>query len=98
MSKSWAALNLLGLIFSVLGGVLLFFSLTLKPSNYSLVETANHKVAICLGEKLVTSGFWGDLVLSDDSCPQGIGPNRAAVIEAYKPECVPWGLGLIWVG
>jgi hypothetical protein len=76
----------------------LFLSLTLKPSNYRLVETNNHDVAICLGDKVVSSGYGGGIGVGDEPCPQGIRPSRAPVIEAEKPAYVPWGLGLIWVG
>ena len=34
-----AALNLLGLFCTVVGGVFLFFNLTVKPSSYRLVES-----------------------------------------------------------
>jgi len=97
-SKLWAVLNLIGLICSVVGGLLLFFSLTLRPSNYKLVEKSDHGVAICLGDKLVASGFGGGFIVSDDRCPQESGPSRAPVIQAEKPTYVPWGLGLILVG
>ena len=77
-----AALNLVGLLFGLIGGLLLFFSLTLKPSNYRLVEKSDHGVAICLGDKLVASGYGGGIIVSDEPCPQGIGPSRTPVIEA----------------
>ena len=65
MTRLWAALNLLGLILGLIGGLLLFFSLTLKPSNYRLVEKSDHSVAICLNDKLVVAGFGGPLVVTN---------------------------------
>jgi hypothetical protein len=62
------------------------------------VEKSDHDVAICLGDKLVSSGYGGGIGVGDEPCPQGIGPSRAPVIEAEKPAYVPWGLELIWVG
>jgi hypothetical protein len=97
-SRVLTALNLIGLLFGLIGGLLLFFSLTLKPSNYRLVEKNDHGVAICLDHKLVMSGNGGAIIVSDAPCPQGIGPSRTPVIEAEKPAFVPWGLGLICVG
>jgi hypothetical protein len=93
-----ALLNLLGLSFSVVGGVLLFYSLTLKASNYRLVEKSDHDVAICLNDKLVATGYGGPLRVTDEPCPKGTAPSLAAVIEAEKPAYVPLGLGLICFG
>ena len=61
------------------------------------MEKSDHDVAICLGDKLVSSGYGGGIGVGDEPCPQGIGPSRAPVIEAEKPAYAPWGLGLIWV-
>ena len=93
-----AVLNLLGLSFNLIGGVLLFYSLTLKSSNYRLVEKSDHGVAICLNDKLVGTGYGGPLGVTDEPCPKGIGPSLAPVIEAEKPAYVPWGLGLMCFG
>jgi hypothetical protein len=98
VTKLWAALNLPGLLCSVVGGVLLFLRLTLKASNYRFVEKSDHSVAICLNDRSVATGFGGGLIVTDEPCPLGIGPSVAPVIEAEKPAYVPWGLGLIWVG
>jgi uncharacterized membrane protein len=96
--KLWAVLNLVGLLFSVLGGVLLFCSLTATSSNYRLVEKEDHGVAICLNDKVVASGYGGPLIITDEPCPKGIGPSVASVIVAENPKYVPWGFGLIFVG
>ncbi len=93
-----AALNLAGLSCSLVGGILLFYTLTLKRSNYRLVEKSDHSVAICLNDKLVATGFGGPLIVADEPCPQGIGPSAAPVIEAEKPAYLPWALGLIVAG
>ena len=97
-ARTWAALNLLGLFLSVIGGILLFYSLTLKASNYRFVEKSDHDVAICLNDKLVATGYGGPLRVTDEPCPTGIAPSRAPVIEAEKPAYVPWGLGIICLG
>ena len=58
--QRWPALiNIVGLLAGFVGGLFLFSSMTLSSSNYSLVETSDHQVAICLNGKLVTSGFGG---------------------------------------
>jgi hypothetical protein len=95
--KASAILNLLGLICSVRGGILLFYSLSLVPSSYSLVERTDHGVAICLNGKLVASGYGGALVVTNEPCPKGLGPV-APVIEAERPGFVGLRLGLIVVG
>lgn len=98
LTTFWAALNLAGLSLSVLGGVLLFCSLTATSSNYRLVEKSDHGVAICLNDKLVATGFGGPIILSDEPCPTGKGPSVASVVAAERPVFVPWGFGLIFVG
>jgi hypothetical protein len=97
-AKALAALNLLGLFLGLIGGILLFYSLTLKASNYRFVEKSDHDVAICLNDKVVATGYGGPLRITDEPCPAGIAPSLAPVIEAEKPEYVPWGLGLICFG
>ena len=41
-------------------------------------------------------GHWSSL--TNEPCPQAIGPSRAPVIEAEKPAYVPCGLALVCVG
>jgi hypothetical protein len=65
--RLWAALNLVGLLCSLIGGILLFYSLVLRPSNYRLVEKSDHNVAICLNDKLVASGWGGPLGVTDEA-------------------------------
>lgn len=91
-------LNLLGLVCSLIGGILLIYTLELKRSSFRLVETSNHDVAICLNEKKVASGYGGPLNVTDEPCPEATGPSAAAVIEAERPAFVPWGLGLMCLG
>jgi hypothetical protein len=98
MVRRLAALNLLGVISSFVGALLLTYALTMTSLNYKLVETKEHGVAICLNDKLVASGFGGGIIMSDDPCPQAIGPSRAPVIEAERPAFFAWGLRLLWVG
>ena len=69
MTQWWALLNLLGLVCSFLGGLFLFYSLTLKPSNFRLVKVGEKELAICLDDKIVVAGYGGPLVVSDDVCP-----------------------------
>lgn len=98
MVRFLAFLNLLGVISSFAGGLLLSYALTLKSSNYRLVETSDHKVAICLDDKLVSSGFGGGIIVGDEPCPPSVGPSRAPVIEAERPEFFSYGLRLLWGG
>jgi hypothetical protein len=93
-----AVLNLLGLVCSLIGGFLLFYNLTLKSSNYRLVQKSDGGVAICLNKKLVASGYGGPLVLTNDPCPDWNGTGPTAEVVAEKPVYVPWGLGLIIAG
>jgi hypothetical protein len=97
-TRLFATLNLLGLFFGVIGGIVLFYSLALRSSNYRLVEKSDHGVAICLNDKVVEGGFGGPLIVSDKSCPQSIEPSLAPVIEAHRPVFVPLGLVLICLG
>ena len=96
--RLWATLNPLGLLSSLVGGIFLFYSLTLKASNYRLVEKSDHDVAICLNDKVVATGYGGPLRVTDEPCPQGIAPSLAPVIVADNPTFVTWGLGLIVIG
>jgi hypothetical protein len=96
MRRSLGVLNIVGLFCGLVGGLLLAFSLTLKASNYQLVETSEHQVVICHNDKLVSAG-WGGSLVGGQPCPQGVGPKVAPVIQAEKPAYVPWGLALVWL-
>ncbi len=98
MVKLLAALNLLGVISSFVSAILLTYALTITSSNYKLVETLDHKVAICLNDKLVSSGFGGGIAATAEPCPPSIGPSRAPVIEAENPRFFKCGLRLLWIG
>jgi hypothetical protein len=93
-----AVLNLLGLVFGVVGGLLLFFALTLKPSDYRLVKTRGDKVAICLDNKKVEAGYGGPLAVSAEDCPDVAGNGPTPQIEAHHPAFVRWGLALVIIG
>ena len=98
-SRGKAILNLVGLFFSMAGSILLFCSLTLKSSNFRLVEKSDGGVAICLNGKLVASGFGGPLIVTTDTCPDDwkhTGPTPEIIAE--RPTYVPWGLGFIIIG
>jgi hypothetical protein len=97
-TKLYAVSNVMGLLFGLIGGILLFYSLTPRASNYKLVEKNDHDVAICLNDKVVATGYGGPLRVTDETCPEGIMPSVAAVIEADHPAFVSWGMGLIIVG
>lgn len=98
MSRGRERMNLAGLICGLVGGLLIVYALPLTRSNYRLVETSNHHVAICFNEKTVEAGYGGPLIVSDKPCPDGIGPSAAPVIGAERPIFVPLGVGLIVLG
>lgn len=98
MIRIIAVLNLFGLALSFVGGILLVYVLSMKSSNFRLVERENHDVAICLNGKVVATGFGGPLRVTDEPCPEGIGASTAAVIESEHPAFARWGLVLISVG
>jgi hypothetical protein len=89
---------LLGLVFGVVGGLLLFSALTLKPSDYRLVKVRDAKVAICLDNKTVEAGSGGLLVVSAEDCPDLAGNGPTPQVEASRPALVRWGLALVIVG
>jgi len=90
--------NFLGLIVGFAGGVLLACSLSLKTSDYRLVETGKHEVVICHHDKLVGVGFGGPLVTGDEPCPKGSGPSAAAVVETNNDALAKVGLILVIIG
>jgi hypothetical protein len=98
MKRFLAVTNLLGLIIGVVGGVMLACSLSLKTSNYRLVENEKHEVVICHNNKLIGVGFGGPLVASDEPCPSGSGPSAAAVVETNNDALAKLGLILVIVG
>ena len=73
-------------------------ALSLKPSNYRLVENEKHEVVICHDDKLVGVGYGGPLVTGDQPCPQGLGPSEAPVIETNNETEARLGLILVIVG
>ncbi len=98
LTKVWAVLNLIGLVYSVVGGLLLAYALTLKPSNFRLVKTGEKELAICLDNRTVVAGYGGPLVVSDDPCPDLKGTGPTAEITANRPRVAHLGLLLIIVG
>jgi hypothetical protein len=96
-----AVANFLGLILGVAGGVMLALSLSIKPSNYRLVEAKRSdvsEVVICHGNKIVAAGYGGPLVMTDEDCPTGTGPSEAAVVETNNEEVAKLGLYLVIFG
>jgi hypothetical protein len=98
MKRMFAVANLFGLIIGVAGGVLLACSLSLKTSNYRLVENEKHEVVICHDGKLVGVGYGGPLTTGDEPCPEGLGPSSAAVVETNNDALAKLGLILVIVG
>ena len=96
--RIWVALNLVGLIFTLVGGVLLFYCLTLKPSSYRLVKTSDGRPVICLDDKEVTVSFGGGFGAGDACSEDWKHTGLTAEIVAERPSFVHWGLGLIFVG
>ena len=86
MKRTCAIANLVGLILGVVGGALLALSLSLKTSNYRFVETEKHEVVICHNDKLVAAGYGGPLGVTNETCPKGIGPSEAPVIETNNKD------------
>jgi hypothetical protein len=89
---------LLGLVFGVIGGLLLFFALTLRPSDYRLVKTSGDKVVLCLDNKKVEAGDGGSLMVSAEDCPDLAGNGPTPQIQANRPAFARWGLALVIVG
>jgi hypothetical protein len=99
MTGRWMGiLNLLGLACGVIGGVLLAYSLELKPSNFRLVEGKDRQVAICLNGKKVVAGFGGPLVVSEDPCLDMTDTGPTPQVMANRPEFVTTGVWLIIIG
>ncbi len=90
-SRWFAILNLAGLALSVAGGVILTYSLTVKPSHYRLVKTREGTVAICLDGKLVQAGFGGPLVATDDPCPDMETTGPVLQVVANRERLSKWG-------
>ena len=98
MTHLWAIFNLIGLVFSVLGGLFLFYSLMLKPSNFRLVKVGEHELAICLDDKKVVAGYGGPLVVSDEVCPELSKTGPTPQVVANRPRLANLGILLILLG
>jgi hypothetical protein len=98
MAQLWAFLNLIGLVCSVLGGLFLFYSLTLKPSNFRLVKVGEKELAICLDDRIVVAGYGGPLVVSDDVCPDIGKTGLTPQVVANRPKLTNFGILLILIG
>jgi hypothetical protein len=97
-AQLWALLNLIGLVCSVLGGLFLFYSLALKPSNFRLVKVGESKLAICLDDKKVIAGYGGPLVVSDEVCPDMVKTGPTPQVVANRPKLASSGVLLILIG
>jgi hypothetical protein len=95
MERTWAVLNLLGWTCSVLGGLFLFYSLTFEPSHFRLVKTGEEALAMCLDGRKVTGGFGGELVVSEDPCPNMDQTGPTLQVTANRPQLAHWSVGLI---
>ena len=92
-----AWLNLFGLLLTFVGAVFLDIALTVKTSAYKFVETEDHAVVICHGNKVVGSGYGGKF-RAGESCPTGIGPVDVPILETNNPSLAFAGLLLVSMG
>jgi hypothetical protein len=90
--------QLAGVACGVIGGVLLAYSLELKPSNFRLVEGKDKQVAICLDGKKVVAGFGGPLVVSEEPCLDMTDTGPTPQVMANRPMFVTTGVWLIIMG
>ena len=97
-TRLWALLNLLGLVGTAVGGLLLFYSLTLEPSNFRLVKVHDKELAICLDDKTVVAGYGGPLVVSNDPCPDSGKTGPTPQVTADRPKMAHFGVLLIIIG
>ena len=88
--KLMAISNLLGLACGLIGGLLLAYSLELKPTNFRLVEGRDKQVAICLNGRKVETGFGGPLVVSDEPCLDVNDTGPTPQVTAIRPGFVRW--------
>lgn len=84
--RVFAVLNFIGLLCSAIAAILLLYAMTLERTNYRLVETSNHQVAICLNEKLVGTGFGGPLVVGTRRVPQVCNPALRPSFNTNTPS------------
>jgi hypothetical protein len=98
MMRTFAVLNLLGLISALVGSFFWLYTLTIQPSAFTLVSTGEKTVGICLKGKLVVAGFGGPLVLSDDPCPQDSKTGPIVQVTANRPLMAKWIMPLIALG
>jgi hypothetical protein len=99
MRKLSATLNLFGLVTSLVGGILLAYALTLRPTNFRLVQTSDSNgMALCLGDKTVQAGFGGPLVVTSDPCPDTLHTGPTPEVLTNHPSMTTWGIRLIIAG
>jgi hypothetical protein len=98
VERFFRILNLCSLLFGALGGLILFYSLTMKPSNFRLIETADRSLAICLDGKRVVAGYGGPLVVSDEPCADLKKNGPTPRVVADRPRFVTLGVQLVVAG
>jgi hypothetical protein len=86
-----AVLNLLGLSLTLVGSLLLIWTLTVKPSEFRLVKTSTSDMALCLKDKRVATGFGGPLVVTTEPCPEWQNTGPTAEVVTDKPAYADWG-------
>jgi hypothetical protein len=96
--KPLAALNLVGLVASVVGSCLLVYALTLRPTNFRLVQTSENGMALCLGDKAVQAGYGGPLTVTDEPCPDTQHTGPMPEVLTNHPAMTTWGIRLILIG
>ena len=98
LARFFAFLNIVGLLGGVLGGLFLFYSFTLRASNFSLDKVRDKEVAICMDGRVVVAGFGGPLVVSDDACPDVKGAGLTPQVVSDRPTLAKWGVVLVILG
>ena len=96
--RIFAVLNFVGILLSAVAGVLLLYAMPLQRTNYRLVESKTHEVAMCFNEMKVEAGYGGPLVVSDEACPDGVGPSITPAIQYEHPAFLTVGLWLLALG
>jgi hypothetical protein len=92
-------LNLCGLIAGILGSFFWFYSLTTTSSSYTLVNPlGGGKIGICVNGQNVVAGYGGDLVISNDHCPEDPNAGPVLQVKAERPRFNYWSIRLIGLG
>jgi hypothetical protein len=91
------SVNLFGLVCGVAGGIMLSSALTLRPTNFRLVQTKDG-TALCLKDKTVSTGFGGPLIVTDDPCPDTLHTGPTPEVLTNRPRLARTGFWLVIAG